>query len=334
MSSGHRTPAMRVTMDGADLTDRISPRLLDLTITEQRGDEADQLDVRLHDHDGRITLPRRGAVLNVALGWRDTGLTDKGEYIVDEVEYSGAPDVIALRARSADFRAALRIRKERSFDSVTLGAIIRTLAGEHGLTPRIGPALDAIPIAHIDQTESDANLLARLGESHDAVATIKRGRLLFMPVGAGTTADGKTLPTVSIARADGDGFRYHSADRNAYSGVRAEWHDKDVAQKQTVLAGKGDNAKVLKETFASEADALAEARAEWGRIQRGKATLSYTLAHGRPGIYPEQTASLRGFKRELDETPWLIVKVVHSLGDGGFSTAIDMETGADGESDG
>jgi phage protein D len=79
-----------VVLDGQDLTDRLAPRLLDLSLTESRGDEADELNLRLHDHDGRVALPRRGVTLQVAIGWRESGLFDKGTFVVDDVEHSGA----------------------------------------------------------------------------------------------------------------------------------------------------------------------------------------------------------------------------------------------------
>lgn len=319
-------PAFRVTLDGRDLTDRIAPRLIDLTLTEQRGDEADQLDLRIHDHDGRMDIPARGAEIALAIGWRGQGLVDKGLFKVDEVEHAGSPDSITLRARSADFTAALRVRKERSFDATTLGAIIQSIAGEHGLTARIAPALASIAIAHLDQTESDGALLTRLGETHDAVATVKRRSMLFLPIGQGQTATGAALPHVAISRADGDSHRYHSADRDTYSGVRAEWHDTAGAQQRTVLVGAGDNAKRLKETFASEADASAEAKAEWQRIQRGKATLGFTLAIGRAEVYPEQRVTVRGFKPAIDALAWLLVKATHTVGGAGFTTALELET--------
>lgn len=190
-------PQWRVVLDGTDLTERIAPRLLDLTLTECRGGEADQLDLRIHDHDGKMALPKRGVRLAVALGWKATGLVDKGTFIVDEVEYSGAPDIITVRARSADLTADMRTRRERSWHNTTLGAVLNTLAGEHGLTPRVADALARIKLPHLDQAnESDMNLLTRLGQRFDAVATVKGGALVFAPIGAGTTATGKPLPTV------------------------------------------------------------------------------------------------------------------------------------------
>ncbi|MCF5940924.1 phage late control D family protein, partial [Xanthomonas perforans] len=162
-------PQWRVVLDGIDLTERIAPRLLDLTLTECRGGEADQLDLRIHDHDGKIALPKRGVRLAVALGWKATGLVDKGSFIVDEVEYSGAPDVITVRARSADLTANVRTRRERSWHNTTLGAVLNTLAGEHGLTPRVAESLAKIKLPHLDQAnESDMNLLTSLGQRFDA----------------------------------------------------------------------------------------------------------------------------------------------------------------------
>ena len=45
-------------------------RLLGMTLTDNRGFEADQLDLELDDADGLVIMPRRGAVISLALGWR------------------------------------------------------------------------------------------------------------------------------------------------------------------------------------------------------------------------------------------------------------------------
>ncbi|SUI38517.1 late control protein D [Salmonella enterica subsp. enterica serovar Typhi] len=44
-------------------------RLMSLTLTDNRGFEADQLDLELDDADGKIVLPRRG----LSLRWRWAG---------------------------------------------------------------------------------------------------------------------------------------------------------------------------------------------------------------------------------------------------------------------
>ncbi|QSQ38917.1 phage late control D family protein [Xanthomonas translucens] len=321
-------PVWRVVLDGEDLTARIAPRLIDLSLTEDRGGEADQLDLRIHDHDGKMSLPRRGVTLTVAIGWKDSGLVEKGTFEVDEVEYSGSPDVITIRARSANLTQSLRNRRERSWHATKLGAVIRGIAGEHGLTARVASSLAGIALPHLDQAnESDANLLTRLSKRFDATATVKNGTLIFSPIGTGKTASGKELPTLTLTRRDGDQHRYSVADRDAYSGVRAYWNDKKGARRKSMLVGKDDNAKALRETYDSEKSAREHANAEFKRVQRGEAKFDYTLALGRADLSPEMIVQVQGFKPEIDGKRWLVSKATHTLnGSGGFSSALEFES--------
>lgn len=321
--------AWRVVLDGQDLTERLAPRLLDLTLTESRGDEADQVDLRVHDHDGRLALPRRGVTLEVAIGWRESGLFEKGTFVVDDVEHSGAPDILTIRARSADLTGAVRSRRERSWHDTTLGAILGTIAGEHSLRASIAEDLAKVRVPHLDQAnESDINLLTRLGKRFDAVATVKAGTLVFAPIGAGTTASGQPLPAVTIVRASGDQHRFSVSDRDTYTGVRAYWGDRSAARRKAVLVGTDKNEKKLQPTYATESEARQQAQAEFQRLGRGTAQLSYRLALGRADIYPEQTVNVSGFKPEIDGTDWLVVKATHTIdGGSGFTTSLELERG-------
>lgn len=333
--SAYPKPAWRITLDGADLTTRIAPRLLDLTLEEGRGDDADQLDIRIHDHDGRMDIPKRDAELKVAIGWEGEGLVDKGVFIVDEVEHSGSPDIISIRARSANFTKQMRIRREKSWHNTTVGAVVKAIAARHSLKAKVHPKLASRKVAHLDQTnESDAHFITRLSKRHDAVATVKNGTLLFSPIGSGETAsgDGTPLPDATIHRNQGDQHRYSVAGRDSYSGVRAYWSDKKGATQKDVLVGSSDNARRLPGKYHSEQEAKEQAEAAFNRIQRGEATLSYSLALGRPDIYPEQRVNVVGFKPIIDATEWLVVKVRHQInGSSGFTTQLEMETGMGAE---
>lgn len=133
------------------------------------------------------------------------GLIDKGSFTVDEIKHSGPPDAISIRAHSADFTSAIRIKRETSWRDTTLGAVLRAIAARNRLTLQIAPALAARAVASITQgQESDTALLRRLGREHETVATIKHGRLLFLPKGATVTASGKPLATVAISRRQGE----------------------------------------------------------------------------------------------------------------------------------
>jgi len=327
MNAPYPVPVWRATLDGVDITERLAPRLLDLTLTESRGDEADQVDLRLHDHDGRLALPRRGVTLALAFGWADSGMINKGTFVVDEAEHSGPPDIITVRARSADLTHATRTRRERSWHDTTLGAVLLALAGDHSLKAAVAPALAAMPLDHLDQAnESDVNLLTRLGKRFDAVATIKAGTLIFKPIDGTTTADGLSLPVQRLTRASGDSHRYAVVDRDTVTGVRAYWGDRGAARRKAVLVGSDKNEKKLQATYPTEAEARQHAQAEFQRLQRGTATLSFKLALGRADLYPGQALNVSGFKPEIDGTDWLVVKATHSIdGSSGFVTALELE---------
>lgn len=333
MTSRNPKPQWRVTLDGRDLTAALVPRLIDLTVTSDRQDSADQLDIRISDHDGQLALPPRNAVLRVYLGWDDTGKVDMGSFNVDELEHAGTPDVLTLRARSSHMRSPQRQQREQSWHTTTLGDIVDALAGRNALTPHCHASLRPVAVDHIDQTnESDIAFLSRLGKRYDAVATIKAGALVLAPIGAGTSASGKPLPSVAITRASGDQHRYHAADRQAYSGIRAQYDDKSTGKTETVLVGTDDGhgVKTLRTLYANKANALQAARSEYQRLKRGTVSFDITLARGRADLYPETHVTVRGFKPEIDATDWTIVHAEHSLGDGGFVTRLNLEWRADG----
>lgn len=326
--AAYPVPAFRLMVDGNDIAHLVSPRLMTLGLTDNRGVEADQLTITLSDHDGLLSIPPKGAVLRLWLGWSDTGLVDKGTYTVDETEHSGAPDVLSIRARSADLRKGLKTKRERSWSNTTLGDVLGDIAIGNGLTATIAGALDGLPILQLDQAnESDANLISRLGEEFDAVTSVKAGCLLCLPAGGGKTASGMDLPHITLTRADGDQHRYLQADRDSYDGVRAYYYDVNSAKKQEAIAGGGKNLKDLRHTYSDQQSALRAARAEFRRLQRGSATLSYTLAMGRPDLIPELTYTLQGVKAEIDEIIWYGGNVEHSLtADGGYTVSLDLES--------
>lgn len=326
----HLAPDYRLVVDGKDISAKVQPRLISLTLTEGRENNADQLDLELDDSDGQLAIPRQEAVIELAIGWKGQQLVDKGSFVVDEAEHSGAPDRITIRARSADLGGEIRTRQEKSWHDTTLGAVLADIAKRNSLTHKVDQALAAIKVAHIDQTnESDMHFLTRLARQYDAVATVKKKHLLFLPINGTKTSKGESLPAVAITSADGDQHRWASSTRDAFEGVRAWWSDRVNGSRKSVIAGKkGANLKTLKETYPSKEDALEAAKAELQRLERGHATFELTLAMGRPEIAAQTPITVQGFKPEIDGQGWLVKEVTHTLNEGsGWTTKASMERG-------
>ncbi|RKT81292.1 hypothetical protein BJ925_1557 [Rahnella aquatilis] len=356
-------PDYRVKLAGSDITADISRRLISLSLTDNRGFEADQLDIALNDADGLMQMPPRGAVLSVFLGWKGQALIHKGEFTVDEVEHRGAPDTLTLRARSADYRGSLNSRRDHSYHDTTLEAIVSTVAARNNLQPAVAEAFKGVKVSHIDQTqENDAAFITRLAELNGGVVAIKAGKLLFIKPGAAVTASGKPIPKTTLTRSDGDGHTFTLADRDAYTGVSATWlHTKDpkpkkvkvqrkkkeqhlralqhpAAKKTTVkaqkmpeakegeyLVGSDENVFALTTVYATQKAAIRAAQAKWDKLQRGVAEFSISLARGRADLFPETPVAVSGFKSVIDAQPWLISKVTHNLDGSGFVTTLNLE---------
>ncbi|SMG58339.1 phage late control D family protein [Cedecea sp. NFIX57] len=269
------TPAFLLRLENKDITQNISDRLINLSMTDNRGFEADQLDIELDDSDGLIELPLRGAVLTLFLGWKGEALIGKGQFTVDEIEHRGAPDEVTIRARSADFRGSLNSRREASYHDTTLGEIVATIAGRNKLEPAVADVLKGIKIPHIDQAqESDVKFLTRLAERNGAEVSVKAGRLMMLKAGNGVTASGKPIPAITIKRSSGDRHSFSIADRGAYTGVTAKWlHTKDPKpekQKQQVKVKRKPKERHLRALEHPKATPVSKAKVKKVKEQEAR----------------------------------------------------------------
>lgn len=319
----------RLLVDGVDIGTKFQDRLISLTITDNRGMESDALEMTLSDHDGLLNLPPKDAVIQAWIGWSNTGLVYKGLYKVKEVEHSGAPDILTIRASSADLKSGLKQKKERSFSNVTLEAVLQAIAFQHELDLSVHQSLAKHQIINLIQNESDANLLTRLADEHDAMASIKNGKLLFMPKGASQTISGQDLPTYLITRDKGDSHRYSNTDGgDEITAVRAFYYDAAQGKKLEVVYGdaSNQNIKELRHIHQDKQSATLVAKAKLADLKRTSLTFSYNLAYGNPDLIPEMTFLFDGLKEQIDEIYWLGTRITHSIdASNGFTTALELE---------
>ena len=165
----------RVTVNDVDISSHLASRLISMTIQDNRGMVADSVDITLDDSDNALEIPEIFAELKVWLGWSDTGLVYKGSYKVTQVSHSGTPDQMSISAEAEDLAEGFRQKREKSWDMVTIQDIIEYIARQYALLPVIHESLIDQEIAHIDQNESDANLITRVADEYDAIATVKMG---------------------------------------------------------------------------------------------------------------------------------------------------------------
>lgn len=334
------TPLFKLTIEGIDRTAQVEQRLISLSMTDKRGTEADELSLTLSDHDAALPLPTKGNKIRLWLAMPDTGdMIDKGTFTIDDAEHSGTPDQLQIRAKSADFKSSLKVKRSDSYHQRKLGEIAQTVAKRHDLVLAIDNTVAAMMIDHIDQhRESDINLLTRLCDDHDLMCTIKAGRLIIKPIGNAKSPSGIALGQITITRQSGDTHRYSRADRTSdYDETTASYHDEKSGKTKHISLKDGkskplntlpnDKSHVLTKPAKNKSEAVSKAKASANKKARQVASFDLTLAMARPDIIADSPATVRGFRPYIDVHQWTVVEVSHDLSGSGYSTGIKCEAG-------
>ena len=325
-------PDWRLLANRADITATIAARLVSLRYTDEAGLESDVLEIVLADHDpdAPIQVPAAGAELELSLGYAGA-LVRVGLFVVDEIEMSGPPGVMTIRARAAPFESSrgglsqLQTQKRRAWPKGTMLAdMARKIAAEHGLRPVIGADLEGIRLPHLDQLdESDVNFLVRIARRYDALVKPAGGRLVLAKRGQAKSASGQTLPAVVLAPDEVSSWRVSITRREQSGTVVAYWHATRQSRRHEVQVGEGEPVFRIKRYYPSPDMAKAAAHAEMDRRARRQATLSLTMP-GRIEVQAEGRVVLAGFREGVDGQ-WIVTRAEHGLDAGGLVTSIDAE---------
>lgn len=313
-------PGIILTANGNDISSIVEGRLIDIVLTDTVGMESDFLEIRLTDTDplNPLELPPTGAELELSIGY-DGQLVPMGLFVCDEVELAGWPSEMTIRARAAVYKkskagkADLQTQKSRSWPSGTkLGDLVKKIAAEHGLEPKIAESLASIELPHTDQTdESDLNLLIRLAKKYDAIVKPADGKLILAQRGKAKSVSGESLGSVTVSPSMVTNYRMIISNRETAGMVVAYWHAVRSAKRNEVKVGAGEPVRRLRNYYPSQEMALAAARSELQRRQRGQQTIAMTVV-GKPNILAEAEMELSGFRPDVDGT-WLISRVTHKI---------------------
>ena len=320
--------AFKIVVDGkADITQKIADRLVELEIIDRAGVKSDRLTITVDDRDQLLEIPRRGAKLAVWLGYAGEPLVKIGQYAVDSVQLSGPLRTMTISANAADMTGGIKAPKERSFHRVTFGELVRKIAKEHDLKPSISTKLAERQLGHVDQTESDMQLLSRICADQGATMKVADGRLIIADRASGKTNSGKDFPVITIKASDCASWTADIQERGKYKSVKAYYQDRGKARRTGVTAGKGTPAMTLKNSYSSKAEAEQAANSKLKALGRGTGTVQISGLIGNPKLTAEAIAKLVGFRTGIDGDNWVVDQVTHHLsGTGGYTNTLDVES--------
>ncbi|VVO85331.1 hypothetical protein PS903_01985 [Pseudomonas fluorescens] len=327
------TPLFRIVANGSDITRLINDRLLLLRTLDKPGMESDEFELRIDDRDSAVSLPERGASIDIYLGYAESGLVRLGRYTVDEVELFGPPDTLVIRGKASDMRGSGKTTRSGSWEGVSLAAIVATVARRNSWEPActvgtIVPRADQLG-------ESDFNFITRLARQHDCTAKVADGKLLVMPRQGGVTASGKAFGVVTITRADVSRFSFRLGDRSTHQAVNAQYQDKATGKLTVVSLGNADAPDGLppvhtdRHIHPNKTAAEQAVKARLAAFNRSTAAVRLEMP-GRTDLFAERVINASGFKVGLDGE-YLVDSLEQVFTQSGWSTTVECNGGKQGK---
>ena len=329
------TPNFQVIANQKDITDLLKDRLLSIRTTDKAGLEADECEIHVDDRDGAVAFPSKGATLEISLGYEGEPLSFIGKFRVDEIEVSGPPQSLMIRAKPANIAATMKSQKRHSWEGVTLADIVGDVARRNKLQPLC--TMD-VAIARADQiNESDMHYITRLAKQHGATATVKDGKLVVAPRGNGKSGSGKALPSIALSRDDLASYSLTFPDRALFGEVQANYHNSKTGKLETIVLPNPDAPAAVqapkhteRHVHPSKGAAKAAAESRLSALNRATLTGKLELMKGRADVGAEKWLELTGIKDEVNGTV-LIESVEQNFSKTAWVTSISISAGNGGK---
>ncbi|MFG0501288.1 phage late control D family protein [Pseudomonas putida] len=326
-------PTFQIVADGKDITALINDRLLLLRTSDKPGMESDEFELRIDDRAQAVTLPSRGAKIEVFLGYGAQAMARLGSYTVDEVEVTGPPDTITLRGKASDMRGSGKTTRSGSWEDVALAKIVSDVAARNGWEP--GCTVQT-KVPRVDQrNESDFNFITRLAKQYDCTAKVASGKLVVLPRQGGQSASGKAIGTVTISRADVSRYSFRLGDRSTQKAVKTQHQDKATGKLSVVELGNDDAPAGLpgvhtdRHIYPNKSAAEQAAKARLAAFNRSTAAVRLEMV-GRTDLFAERTINAQGFKNGLDGE-YLVDSVEQVFTASGWTTTVECNGGKKGK---
>ena len=313
------TPSVEIYGANAAL---LNERLISWQHIDAAGIESDQLTLTIN-LEGLDGLPSLGGKIGLRVGYLESGLIDKGQFVITRRTPTLFPLRLTLVATAAPFSAAdqtgFKQRRSVSHGPTTLGALFRQLTSRHGFSPRVAPDLALIRIEHIDQSnETDMGFLTRLAYLHDAVAKPINELYVLARRGQAKSLSGKVLPDMQLSvtsnNRPGDhafiSARLDDTSRAKYQGCKTSWWDAAAGKVRVEESGIAPF-KTLRQRYRGADEARAAGEGEVRRMMRESLRVHIDCP-GNPGLSAEGLVLLDTTWPDFMRGRWSIDKVTAS----------------------
>lgn len=319
-------PVFHLSMNGRDVTADLTPFLLSVSYTDFVEGEADTLDIRLEDVDGRFRdkwYPTKGQTVDFKFGYEGEPLKAVGAFEIDEIEGEGPPDIVVIRAIAAGVKHTYRTHQGKAYDNTTLAAIAQQVARR--LKLKLVGKIEPIKITRVTQIhENDLTFMHRLAGEYGYAFSIKGTKMVFFK----RAELRQCKPILVIDRTDLT--RYHIRDKimDVAKSAQVSYHDPKTKRLkhykvQDTSRATSDYEVKVNVRAESEAQAKTKAKAALEKANEDATQLELTM-FGNPKAVAGINFDLTGMGR-FGGT-YHVVKSRHDIErSGGYRTEVEAK---------
>lgn len=325
---------LSVNIGGHDATSFLRPYVTSFSYTDNATGKADEIQLELQNRDRKWTTdwwPPKGTPIVAGLVCHDWFAPDEdvhlqcGQFTVDEVEYSGPPDKLTIKAVTAALTTGLRdTTRTKAWENYSLQGVAEDIAAENGL--ELQYFAEAGEFKRVDQREeSDLSFLHRLAEANGANLKVHDGKLILFSGKEGDAQEGLlTIPRSGSVLSPSQYSFKEKSEGTGYSECEVTYADPEQRELYTGVStaetAGGEKRLAVQQRVESASEAIRLSNAALRKANKDEVTGSLELI-GHPSIMAGVTLNLTGFGR-FDGT-YFVEKSTHKLGSG-YATSCEI----------
>ncbi len=317
-----KKPIWVVNYAGRDITRSIGPITQSIRYTDHAEGKSDDLELVLADPSGRWIgdwEPQKGDVINVSFGYAGESLVPTGDFEVDEVEASGPPDIVSIRALSTGVSSPLRTPCSAAFEGVTLKNLVEAVAAKNSYT--VQGIADSFVIDRVTQNnESDLAFLERLAQLYGYAFVVRGRAFCFYPLSGLISA----APAYRITRDMVTSYNLKTTVTGTQGAANVSYYDGNAgeliqAESSGAAESVDSSTDMPRVTSAAQATAVADASLQKSLLKVRSGSLSFP---GLPGLLSGVVIELYGWGKY--DGNYLIGQSDHAMTRGGYATSIEV----------
>lgn len=292
-----RKAKLNFTYAGKNISAGLAPYLTGWSYTDFSHGKADDLQLTLENSTGKWIdswFPQKGTTVTAGVEIEGKSL-HFGTFSIDEIEASGQPSIITLRAMSAITTKALRNEKKtKAWENCSLEKILTEIAKVHGLSSFYSG--DAVNFGRTDQRdESDLGYLKRIADENGLSLKVSEEKIIIF--------EGKKFDeqdsVFAFERKDLASWNFKSKSHDIFKGCKVSYRDPGGKQDlvfsflppATPAVGQILNVETRVESLA---EAEKKARYELRKKNKDEVTGAITMP-GHPGVLAGINITMDGF---------------------------------------